>query len=164
MWRRLLARVHPDAGGSHELYVWTGALRDLVFDGLSTGQHAPRRDGPGREDPARVPYEAAFGDAGSFAELTRQAVDLAGEVPEVCARLLRLLVDCREALDGPLARQQHLGASYRQLAYVAHLAGMTPGERRAWYRVAERVPLSQRHAGHLVERLLAGTGEASGAA
>ncbi len=30
MWRRLVARANPDAGGSHELFVWTGAVRDLV--------------------------------------------------------------------------------------------------------------------------------------
>jgi hypothetical protein len=28
MWRRLIARRHPDAGD--ETFVWTGALRDLV--------------------------------------------------------------------------------------------------------------------------------------
>lgn len=27
MWRRLLSRVHPDVGGPHELFIWTGAVR-----------------------------------------------------------------------------------------------------------------------------------------
>ncbi|MCA1718964.1 MAG: hypothetical protein LC781_19760 [Actinobacteria bacterium] len=31
MWRRLIARTHPDAGGDHELFIWTGAVRDLLI-------------------------------------------------------------------------------------------------------------------------------------
>jgi hypothetical protein len=34
MWRRLLSRTHPDAGGSHELFLWAGAVRDLVWPGF----------------------------------------------------------------------------------------------------------------------------------
>jgi hypothetical protein len=30
MWRRLISRAHPDAGGDHELFIWTGAVRDVV--------------------------------------------------------------------------------------------------------------------------------------
>lgn len=30
MWRRLLARVYPDAGGDHELFICTEAVRNLV--------------------------------------------------------------------------------------------------------------------------------------
>jgi hypothetical protein len=30
MWRRLLARVHPDAGGDDELFVWAKSLEELV--------------------------------------------------------------------------------------------------------------------------------------
>jgi len=25
MWRKLMVRTHPDSGGSHELFIWTGA-------------------------------------------------------------------------------------------------------------------------------------------
>lgn len=30
MWRLLLARLHPDAGGSHELFLFACALKDEV--------------------------------------------------------------------------------------------------------------------------------------
>ena len=30
MWRRLLARLHPDAGGSHELFLFACALKEEV--------------------------------------------------------------------------------------------------------------------------------------
>jgi hypothetical protein len=30
MWRLLLARLHPDAGGDHELFVFACAMRDEV--------------------------------------------------------------------------------------------------------------------------------------
>ena len=163
MWRKLLARAHPDAGGAHELYIWTSALRDHVCSSCAQDpDYVTRRDQGGPPGSptspgfaARVPYEEAFGRAGSFAELTRQAVMFAesGAVGEPHASLLRLLADCYEAHDGTLYRQQMRGATYKQLAYIAHLAGMTPAERRAWYQIAERVPLSQRHAGHLVAQL-----------
>jgi hypothetical protein len=39
MWRRLLARVHPDAGGD-ELFVWAKAL-GVVMARLSKAQDGP---------------------------------------------------------------------------------------------------------------------------
>jgi hypothetical protein len=33
MWRRLVARTHPDAGGDHELIIWTGTIKDAVCGG-----------------------------------------------------------------------------------------------------------------------------------
>jgi hypothetical protein len=44
-------------------------------------------------------------------------------------------------------------SSYKQLAYIGHLVGMSKTERSGWYRVAESVPLSQRHAGHILSHL-----------
>jgi len=32
MWRRLLARAHPDTGGTHELFIWAGTVREVVCD------------------------------------------------------------------------------------------------------------------------------------
>ena len=43
-WRLLLARLHPDAGGDHELFLFACALKDefcperLSADGPATGQ------------------------------------------------------------------------------------------------------------------------------
>jgi hypothetical protein len=36
---------------------------------------------------------------------------------------------------------------------VADAAGLDTFERTHWYRIAESIPLSQRHAGHLLSRL-----------
>lgn len=38
MWRRFLARVHPDAGGDEELFVWAKSLEELV---CATAQDDP---------------------------------------------------------------------------------------------------------------------------
>ena len=55
--------------------------------------------------------------------------------------------------DAAGGRACRIGASYKQLALAAHLAGLSKKERAAWYKVAEAVPLSQLHAGHLITRL-----------
>jgi hypothetical protein len=66
---------------------------------------------------------------------------------------LRLVRDCYEAHDGPLHRMQHEGATYRTLAAIAHAAGMSKDQRVGWYRLCESIPLSQRHAGHIMGRI-----------
>jgi hypothetical protein len=161
MWRRLLAIVHPDRGGDGDLFIWTRNLQEYVagddpepvVDARSS--EARERHADDNRNAERIPYEEAFGRAGTFAELTHQAVLFAGEVGEPYASLLRLLADCYEATeaDGTLYRQQHQGSTYRQLAYVAHLEGMTSAQRSRWYRIARTIPLSQQHAGHILEQL-----------
>ena len=147
MWRRLVARAHPDAGGSHELFVWTGAVKDLVCARVS---EPPARLRPEPTaipaDPDRVPRSGAY----DFEEVTRTALRYAS-LGGPYAPLLSLLADCRP-LDN-MARQQSRGASYRQLAAVGHAWGMTKRERAAWYRVAEDLALAERHAFHLLGRL-----------
>jgi len=64
-----------------------------------------------------------------------------------------LVGSCHPAEDGPLGDQQRRGASYKSLAAIGHRVGMTKAERIQWYRIAEAVPLSQRHAGHILSRL-----------
>ncbi len=148
MWRRLVARTHPDAGGDHELFIWTGAVRDLVC-----GQERvpPRSDTPAEpppEEPARVPFDPAA----DFSRLTRRAVAMAEEVGGVYGTLLEMLSDC-EAPPSTTGAWEQRGASYKKLAAVGHMVGMTKVERGRWYRVAEAVPLSDRHVGHLLDRL-----------
>lgn len=163
MWKRLVGRAHPDAGGDHELFIWATATREVVCGG-ELGSEIPRRPAPSPEprptpadDSDRIGFEFAFHKAESFSDLTRQAVELAnsGDIPKTYADTLRLLVDCQEAsrVDAKLFRQQRQGATYKQLAAIAHSMGMTKAERVGWYRVAERVPLSVRHAGHILSRL-----------
>ena len=50
------------------------------------------------------------------------------------------------------------GASYKQLALIAHRAGLSRAERQEWYGIVESVPLSYPHASYLPGRLGAGRG------
>jgi hypothetical protein len=148
MWRRLLARAHPDAGGTHELFIWAGAVRDLVC-GESSKSAAGRtftESRPQAEDIARVPYPAEA----AFEECTRTALRV-GAAGMPYGPVLSLLADCYPLEN--LAHEQDRGASYKRLAAIAHLWGMTKAERQGWYRVAEDIPLSDRHAGHILTRL-----------
>lgn len=163
MWRKLLARTHPDTGGSHELFVWAGALRELICDGeLRMGPEPEPRDNPSRrreastqrtapgtDDKPRVPYPAGT----DFEEGTREALRMAEDLGEFhpYGALLGMLADTRGAEH--YAPQEHRGASYRQLAAIAHAVGMSKPERAGWYRLAEGIPLADRHAGHLLGRL-----------
>ena len=97
-------------------------------------------------EPDRVPWSGAY----SFEEVTRTALRYAS-LGEPYASLLSLLADCRP-LDN-MMRQENRGASYKQLAAIGLLWGMTKRERVAWYRVAEDLALTDRHASHLLGRL-----------
>lgn len=149
MWRRLVARTHPDAGGDHELFIWAGAVRDLVCgasEGFPRGHDPRRREDPPApdEEPARVPYPGGA----DFAALTGRALQRGGEF----APVLALLRDCWPV--GGLASfaEQGRGATYRKLAAIGHAWSMTKAERVRWYRIAEEIPLSDRHAGHILAR------------
>ncbi len=153
MWRRLISRAHPDAGGDHDLFIWSMATRDVVCGG-ELGSEIPRRSRdprPGAREPGadRVPFDA-YAD---FGVLTDRAVTMAAAVAQPYAYLLRLLSSCYPVAEGTLHNQQSRGASYRSLAAIGHAVGMSKTERAHWYRVAESVPLSQRHAGHILSRL-----------
>lgn len=148
MWRKLLARCHPDAGGSHELFIWAEGLRGHIAGGGS--ELPPRRRGPGH-DVERVPFPISAGV--DFAALTRRALEMAQDAPEPYAALLGLLSDCGSGEGTQMVREQERGASYRRLAAIGHLVGMDKSARVRWYRIAEAVPLSDRHAGYLLERL-----------
>lgn len=150
MWRKLLARTHPDAGGDHELFIWTGALRDVVCNsslhaGVSPepSDHPSRRREASTDDKPRVPYPTRA----DFEEATRGALLVEGPY----APVLSLLSDCYPLEH--LAYEQERGASYKRLAAIAHTWGMSKAERTGWYRVAEGIPLSDRHAGHILSKL-----------
>jgi hypothetical protein len=150
MWRKAIARTHPDTGGSHELCVWIQAVRDVICSGgiwPEEKQEHQQRPTSGTTD--RVPFDQ-FAD---FEVLTDRAVTMANAVAEPFGYLLRQIADCYPAQDGPLHDQQRRGASYKRLAAIGHQVGMTKAERVIWYRIAETVPLSDRHAGHILSRL-----------
>ena len=44
MWRLLLARVHPDAGGDHALFLFACALKDRLYE-----NHRPGAEREGRK-------------------------------------------------------------------------------------------------------------------
>lgn len=154
MWRKLVSRAHPDAGGDHDLFIWTMATREAICSGR-LGAEIPRRDpgdvqqDQGQRDPDRVPFDPFA----SFEALTDRAVAMSEAVAEPYGLLLRGVADCYPATEGPLYDQQRRGATYKQLAAIGHRVGMSRAERTQWYRIAETVPLSQRHAGHILARL-----------
>ena len=150
MLRRLKAKVHPDGGGDHELFIWAGNVEEAVCGGST--QTAPEsepsqpRQPASKSDPDRVPYSpyAYFSETTAAALRRARRGDIYGD-------LLALLRDCKPLEH--LAHEQQRGASYRRLGAIGHMVGMTKEERVGWYRVAESVPLSDRHAGHIIKRL-----------
>ena len=52
MWRLLLARLHPDAGGDHELFVFANAVKEEVCGGGRTRRRPVRRNERIVEHPA----------------------------------------------------------------------------------------------------------------
>ena len=53
MWRLLLARLHPDAGGDHDLFAFACAVRDEVY------REKLPAEGAGTESEARKTADAA---------------------------------------------------------------------------------------------------------
>ncbi len=155
MWRKLLGRSHPDAGGEGDLFIWTVAVKAAVCGGGLQVQakpepsyhpgRAPRphRGPPHADDKPRIPYPVGT----DFEEATRRALRVEGPYAPVLARL----TSCYPVPH--LAYEEARGASYKRLAAIAHTYGMTSSERSGWYRCAESIPLSDRHASHILGRL-----------
>ncbi len=101
------------------------------------------------EVPDRIPFDA---DLDPLA-LSRRALTLVEELEHPYSAVLRLLANCAPATHGRPQLQERRGATYRTLAAIAHAANMSYSERLQWYRVAEGIPLSDRHAGHILGRL-----------
>src|SRR5215212_9049248 len=115
MWRRLVGRSHPDAGGDHELFIWTVATRDAICGELEAEiprveLRAPSTLGTGE----RVPFD----EDASLEVLTDRAVAMAEAVAEPYGFLLRQVADCELAEEEPLHDQQRRGASYNSLAVI----------------------------------------------
>jgi len=67
--------------------------------------------------------------------------------------LLSQLKDCPTEDHGRRRAAQGRGASYKQLAFIAHLVGMNDECRYGCYEVANSVPLSEAHCHHLISKL-----------
>src|SRR5215210_1780523 len=88
LWRQLVARAHPDSGGSEHLFVWANSVRELVCGDYATGRIADSRSyatGAERDYasssyssdmPERIPFEWFY----TFEELTARALRLAKEL------------------------------------------------------------------------------------
>lgn len=162
MWRLILARLHDDAGGSDELFLFGQAVRERLLDGNpAQAPKAPgcaecRRDERRSEHDSgdqRVPYDPALGFADEFVTLTMRALSVGQRAEEPYRSLLALLIDCPADERGRAAARQERGATYRQLGRIAHDAGMTPRQRPRWYELARSIPLSDKHASHIIGRM-----------
>lgn len=146
MWRKLLRVVHPDTHGDAELFVWARELEDRVVNqGLGDRPTSTRRSpAPPPPSTPRIPFD----ERADFDQLTRRALLMADELPEVFARLLYALRDSDPSDLNETSMER--GASFKQLAFIAHRAGMSKDERVRWYEIAKDVPLAEGHAGHLI--------------
>ena len=70
MWRLLLARLHPDAGGDHDLFAFASAIRDEVSGGTAT------RNNTGEDTrPSAAPFLKTWHDAmGHWSSTNRDAL------------------------------------------------------------------------------------------
>ena len=75
MWRLLLARLHPDAGGDHELFLFAHALREGA-SGNGCPQSTPALvDDQRRSKRGAEPFLRAWHDAmGGWASCNREAL------------------------------------------------------------------------------------------
>jgi len=88
-----------------------------------------------------------------FRERTLAILFWAARESEPYKSVLLLLVDCEAVDHGQAYQHQYTGASYKQLAKIARLAGFSFEQRREWYLLAESLGVSSRHAMHVIGRL-----------
>jgi hypothetical protein len=123
--------------------VWTTYRRRLAAKEVLDGE------------PTASDNRVEFNTTDSFEGLTHRARGLAERVPEPYRTALEALKDCQAASTGRLDQEQKRGASYRRLAAIGHTLGLDKDGRVKLYRLAEKVPLTDRHAGHILSRLKA---------
>jgi hypothetical protein len=85
--------------------------------------------------------------------LTLRAVSVGRHAEEPYRSLVALLIECPADERGRAAARQERGATYGQLGRIAHDAGMTRGGRYRWYELACSIPLSEKHASHIIGRM-----------
>lgn len=153
MWRKARRPFHPDTGGDPEVFIWLTSVMESVCSLEAPAGEPPeeprRKSRNEKDDKDRIPYPTGA----DFREVTLDAIRYANNHPDEYGRLLRLLEDCIPRYTGRLWREQERGASYRRLAAIGHLAGMNVAQRSRWYDIARSIPLSDRHAGHILARM-----------
>ena len=63
MWRLLLARLHPDAGGDHDVFAFACAVRDEVSGGVRVAGNTGRDDGTHSAGGSEVPFLQTWQEA-----------------------------------------------------------------------------------------------------
>ena len=66
MWRLLLAKLHPDAGGDHELFLFACAVKEGIYGGELFGQRLARNDGERKTQPHAEHFPRAWHEAMSY--------------------------------------------------------------------------------------------------
>jgi hypothetical protein len=73
MWRLLLARLHPDAGGDHDLFAFACAVREEMSRGKHPAQDAAGQDKAGNTESA-APFLRSWHEAmGQWSSSNRDA-------------------------------------------------------------------------------------------
>jgi len=63
MWRLLLARLHPDAGGDHDLFTFACAVRDEMSGASSVAKDTERKNRARSTEGLVTPFLRAWQDA-----------------------------------------------------------------------------------------------------
>ena len=63
MWRLLLAKLHPDAGGYHELFLFASAVKEGICGGRRSGRESAGKDGERRAERPAEHFPRAWQDA-----------------------------------------------------------------------------------------------------
>jgi hypothetical protein len=75
MWRLLLARLHPDAGGDHELFLFAHALKEEACGHRCSESTPARGNGKRGTKPSAEPFLRVWHDAmGCWASCNREAL------------------------------------------------------------------------------------------
>ncbi len=75
MWRLLLARLHPDAGGDQDLFAFACAVRDEVSGGGRAAQGTGSEDDAQDADGPAVPFLQTWQEAmGHWSSTNREAL------------------------------------------------------------------------------------------
>ena len=75
MWRLLLARLHPDAGGDHDLFAFACAMRDEMSSASSLAKDTEREDSVRGTEGLVAPFLRAWQDAmGDWSSGNRNAL------------------------------------------------------------------------------------------
>ncbi len=107
------------------------------------------------ENKERLPFAVSLATSQSARLHTVSAFEAAKKAGKPFSRVLFSLRDCYPASEKSAGyyRQERVGATYKQLAAIAHKTNMTDEQRFQWYELCESIPLSQRQANHILTRI-----------